>query len=187
MKLRIRNSLLQYVIKRRNSYLAIACCSLLLNVLLGIGIISMVGREKVILVPPSVSSKFWVKSDHVSSEYLAEMSHFFTLLRFNNTPATMESQREVLLRYISPEYYEKLKIELINEATSMTKERVSTVFYPVDIKTDVKHLEVLVTGDLLTTVGTNQLPVKRSTYKISYKYNNYRLLIKKLIEVKPNE
>jgi conjugal transfer pilus assembly protein TraE len=183
MKLKIQNSLLQHVIRRRNSYLAIACCSLLLNILLGIGIIFLVGREKIILVPPNITATFWVKNNHVSAEYLAEMSHFFAFLRFNNTPATMENQREILLRYVSPEYYETLKIELINEANHMTKERISTIFFPIDIKTDVKHLEVLVTGDLLTTVGTNQLPARRSTYKISYKYNNYRLLIKKLSEV----
>ena len=187
MKLRIQSSLLQYVIKRRNSYLVIACCSLFLNILLGIGVVSMVGREKIILVPPGMATTFWVKNNQVSVDYLSEMSLFFALLRFNNTPATVENQREVLLRYVSPEYYEALKVELINEANHMTKERISTVLYPVDIKVDAKHLEALVIGDLFTTVGTNQLPVKRSTYKISYKYNNYRLLIKKLLEIKPHD
>jgi len=184
MKLKIQNSLLQHVIRRRNGYLAMACCSLLLNILLGIGVISLVGREKVILVPPTVSTTFWVKNNQVSAEYLAEMSHFFAFLRFNNTPVTMENQREILLRYVSPEYYESLKIELISEANRIVKDRISTAFYPIDIKIDAKHLEALVIGDLRTTIGTNELPAKRCTYKISYKYNNYRLLIKKLVEVK---
>jgi len=186
MKIQIQKSLLQYVIRRRNGYLVVACGSLLLNVLLGIGIILMVGREKVILVPPKITDTFWVSNNNVSSEYLSEMSSFFTLLRFNIAPNNNENQREILLRYISPEYYELLKIELINEAERMTKEHIITAFYPVDIKIDLRHLEALVTGDLITTIGANQLPVKRTIYKISYSYNNYRLLVKKVIEVKPH-
>ena len=186
MKIQIQKSLLQYVIKRRNGYLAIACCSLLLNILLGIGMISMIGHEKIILVPPKIAQSFWISNTNVSAEYLLEMSHFFTTLRFNVTPITAENQREILLRYVSPEYYESLKIDLVNEADRMGKEHISTIFYPVEIKTNIKHLEALVTGDLITTVGNNQLPIKRVIYKISYGNNNYRLLVKKLTEVKPH-
>ena len=186
MKRQIQKSLLQYVIRHRNGYLVIACCSLLLNLLLSIGMISMVGREQVILVPPKIAQTFWVGHGDVSAEYLSEMSHFFATTRFNITHNTIENQREMLLRYVSPEYYESLKIELINEAEHMTKEHITTAFYLVDVKVDAKHLEALVTGDLVTTVGTNQLPEQRVIYKISFAHNNYRLLVKKLVEVKPN-
>lgn len=186
MKIQIQKSLLQYVIRHRNGYLAIACGSLLLNILLSIGMISMIGHEKIILVPPKIAQTFWVGHNDISPEYLSEMSHFFVALRFNIAPSTIENQQEILLRYVSPEYYESLKVELINEAGRMTREHITTTFYPVDVKVDTRHLEALVTGDLLTTVGANQLPVRRVIYKISYSHNNYRLLVKKLIEVKPN-
>ena len=186
MKLKVQTSFLQHVIRRRNGYLALASGSLLLNVLLGIALISMIGREKIILLPPRISQTFWVEHGDVSPEYLAEMGQFFTTLRFNVAANNAEMQRDMLLHYVSPEYYTALKIELINEAAQMAKNRVSSVFYPVDIKTDIKRLEVLVTGDLLTTIGNNQLPVKRITYKVSYSHNNYRLLVKKLTEVEPN-
>ena len=186
MKIQIQKSLLQYAISRRNGYLTIACGSLLLNALLSIGMISMIGHEKIILVPPKIAQSFWVSHNNVSPEYLSEMSSFFAILRFNITPNTIENQRETLLRYVSPEYYESLKIELINEAERMTKGHINTAFYPVDVKTDVKHFETLVTGDLIVTIGANQLPVRRVIYKICYSYNNYRLLVKKLIEVKSN-
>lgn len=187
MKIQIHKSLLQYVIRHRNGYLAIACGSLLLNILLGIGMILMVGHEKIVLVPPKIEQTFWVGHNSVSPEYLSEMSYFFTTLRFNIVTNTSEGQRAILLRYVSPEYYELLKIELINEAARMSKEHISTAFYLVDVKVDVKHLEALVTGDLITTIGSNQLPEKRVIYKISFTHNNYRLLVKKLIEVKSHE
>jgi len=186
MKIQIQKSLLQYVIRRRNGYLVVACGSLLLNILLGIGVISMVGREKIVLVPPKIAETFWVSNNKVSAEYLSEMSSFIATIRFNIVPNFSESQRDTLLRYVSPEYYESLKIELINEAEHMVKEHISTAFYVVDVKTDVKHLEALVTGDLITIVGSNQLPAKRIIYKIGYGYNNYRLLVKKLTEVIPH-
>jgi conjugal transfer pilus assembly protein TraE len=184
MRMEIQKSLLQHVIGRRNGYLAIACGSLLLNMLLSVGVILMVGREKIVLVPPKIEQTFWVGHNSVSQEYLSEMSHFFATLRFNIKPNAIGGQREVLLRYVSPEYYESLKVELVNEVARMTKEHITTAFFPVEIKTDVKHLEALITGDLITTIGANQLPVRRVTYKISYGNNNYRLLVKKLIEVK---
>lgn len=187
MKLKVQKSLLQYAIRRRNGYLAIACCSLFLNVLLGMGMISMVGREKTIIVPPTISQTFWVSHSAIAPEYLSEMSHFFVTLRFNITPSTAENQRDMLLRYVSPEYYESLKIELINEAQQMAKDHISSAFYPVDIKVDTKNLEALVMGDLVSTVGNNQVPTKRVTYKITYKHNNHRLLVKKFEEIKPED
>lgn len=187
MRLKIQKSLLQYAIRRRNGYLAIACGSIFLNVLLGIALISMVGREKIIIVPPNITQTFWVKSSVVAPEYLAEMSHFFTTLRFNITPSIAENQRAVLLRYVSPEYYEALKIQLIHEAQQMTQDHISSAFYPVDIKVNAKRLEVLVIGDLIATIGSNQMPAKRVTYKIIYKHNNHRLLVKQFEEFKPED
>lgn len=184
MKLQIQKSLLQYAIRRRNGYLVIACGSLLLNILLSIGLISMVGREKVIIVPPGISQSFWVNSTAFSPTYLAEMSHFFAVLRFSITPSSAEDQRGTLLRYVSPEYYEALKLQLISEANNMTHNHICTAFYPIDIKVDTKHLEALVAGDLVSTVGNNQLPAKRVTYKIIFTQNNHRLLVKQFIEDK---
>ena len=183
MRLQIQKSLLQYVIRRRNGYLAIACGSLFLNILLGMGIFSMIGREKIIVAPPKISQTFWVNNSTVSPEYLSEMSHFFATLRFNLTPHTAEFQRDILLRYVSPKYYEALKIQLIDEAKNMAKDHITTAFYPVDIKVDVKNLVALVDGDLVSTVGSSQLPSKRVTYKITYDYNYHRLLVKQFIEV----
>lgn len=186
MKIQIQKSLLQQMIGHRNGYLVLACGSLLLNILLGVGMVMTAGHEKIILVPPQIEQTFWVRHNAVSPEYLSEMSNFFVVLRFNLTPTTIENQRNILLRYVSPEYFDTLKIELINEAERMTKEHITTAFYPVDVKVDAGHLETLITGDLITTIGVNQLPARRVIYKISYTHNNYRLLVKKLIEVSPH-
>jgi len=184
MKRAIQKSLLQYVIRHRNGYLFLACGSLALNILLSIGLISMFGHEKVILIPPRVTQSFWVSNSEVSPEYLSEMSLFFADLRFNITPSNIENQREILLRYVSSEYYESLKMQLISESEHIATDHISTAFYPIDIQVDNKHLAALVTGDLVSTVGTNQLPSQHVIYKIQYKYHSGRLLVKSFEEVK---
>lgn len=186
MKRIIQKSLLQYVIRHRNGYLAVACGSLLLNILLGIGIISMIGHERIVVVPPRIAQTFWVSHSEVSPEYLSEMSYFFASLRFNITPSTAENQREMLLRYVSPEYYESLKTQLINEAQHISQTHINIAFYPVDIKVNPEHMIAIIEGDLVSTVGTNQLPNQRITYKISYNYHAGRLLVKSFEEIKPH-
>lgn len=184
MQKNIQISLLQYLIRHRNGYLTLACGSLVLNLVLGIALISAIGYEKVVIVPPHIEKTFWVRGGSVAPEYLSEMSLFFMNLRFNLTADNISSQRDVLLRYIDPQYYETLKMELVNEEEHMKKEHITTAFLPVEVKVDAKHLIAIVTGDLLSTVGTNSLPSKRLSYQINYRYGNAKLLVKSFVEVK---
>ena len=184
MKNLIRKSFLEYLIKYRNGYLALASGSLLLNLLFCISFIMMIGRERIIIVPPEISKTFWVSKNSVSNEYLSEMSMFFISLRFNLTPSNVEEQREILLRYICPEFYSTLKTQLINEGERIRNQNINTVFYPVDIKVNVKNFTTFITGDLVSSISGNIIPNKRLIYKISYKYNFGRLLVKSFEEVK---
>lgn len=184
MKRLVQKSLLQYVVRHRNGYLALATGLLFLNILLVIVIISLLGNEKIILVPPKLNQSFWVNNSEVSPEYLAEMSYFFSNLRFNSTPSIASNQREVILKYVDPKYYEALKATLINEEERISKSHITTAFYPVDVKVNVHNLQTLVTGDLVPTVGTNQLAAVRITYRLSFDYHSGRLLVKSFEEVK---
>lgn len=184
MKKIIQLSLLQYLIQHRNGYLILACGSLLLNLILGSALIAAIGHEKVVLIPPHLEKTFWVRGNSVAPEYLSEMSLFFMQLRFNLTADNVDMQRDILLRYIDPRYYETLKMELINEETHIRKEHITTAFFPVEVKVDAKNLKAMVTGDLVSTVGTNQLPGKRLNYQISYNYGGAKLLVKSFAEVK---
>jgi type IV conjugative transfer system protein TraE len=182
MKRILQKSLLQNVVRNRNGYLAISCGSLVINILLSIGLLFTIGKEKIVFVPPKIPQTFWVSHSDVSTEYLSEMSYFFSSLRFNITPVNADNQRETLLRYVCPEYFESLKIQLINEAEKISKEHINLAFYPIDIKVNHNKLEARVTGDLVSTVGIHQLPSQRVSYKIIYNYNSGRLLVKSFME-----
>lgn len=182
----LQQSRLQHLIKNRNGYLVLASGSVVLNIILALALFLMIGHERIIVVPPSINKTFWVSANHVSPEYLSEMSLFFVSLRFNVTPSNVVHQRDLLLKYTDPKQYASLKIELNDEAARLNKGRVTTAFHPVDIKVDAQKLQARVTGDIQSTVGGVLLPMQRVTYQIQFTYNQGRLLVNTFQEVKKN-
>lgn len=109
---------------------------------------------------------------------------FFAGLRLNMTPDTSANQREILLRYTDPEYYNLLKEQLIKEADKLNDQHISFAFYPVDTKINLPKLQTIIEGDLKANVGDAPVPAKRVKYLVQYSYGNGRLLIKAFEEVK---
>lgn len=184
MRFSIAQSRLEKLFAQRNGYMMLAAGSIVICLMQTLLIFFLVGREKIILVPPSIEKSFWVSAQHVSPEYLSEMTNYFANLRFNMTSASASMQRENLLRYIDPAYYNVLKAELIKEEDQIIKEHISIAFFPVDIKTDVKNFRALIDGDIKSYIGDTALPTKRVRYLVTYRYNAGRLLVKSFEEVK---
>jgi conjugal transfer pilus assembly protein TraE len=112
------------------------------------------------------------------------MTTYFATLRLNMTPASSNMQRESLLKYTDPNYYNDFKSQLVQEADRINDQHMSIAFFMVNKKADEKHLKVLIEGDLKIYVGEVSLPSKRVSYLIAYRYNSGRLLIKSFEEVK---
>ena len=186
MKYLLQKSRLQHLIQHRNGYLALASGSLLLNILLVITILVVSGHERIVMVPPTIDKSFWVTADHVSPEYLSEMSLFFADLRLNVTPSNAAMQRDVLLRYVNSGNYAALKSELLSESEHLTKSHLSTAFYPADIQVDAKKLISRITGDLQSKVGDSDLPVQHVLYEIHFSYHAGRLFVQSFEEIKHN-
>jgi len=184
MRYLLEQSRLQHLIKNRNGYLVLACGSMILNALLVVFMFFMVGRERIVIVPPEIQKSFWVTSGKVSPEYLSEMVLFLTSLSFNMTPSNAAMQHSVLLRYVDSAYYETLKMKLIDVEDQIKKEHITTSFYPGDIKVDTKKLIAEVSGDLQYTVGDTQLPPTHVTYQIRFSYKQGQLKITSFPEVK---
>ena len=98
-------------------------CSMLANVTLAAFAMHMAGRERVVVVPPSINKTFWVESERVSAEYAehsqdrldgltvecgswwfnVRASNTEPLLRLNlegSTPEIMEKRRDEVLDII---------------------------------------------------------------------------------------
>lgn len=186
MKSLLQKSRIQYLIHTRNGFLALASGSMLMNVFLIFVMFIMMGKERIVIVPPEINKSFWVDASHVSPEYLSEMSLFLTSIRFNLTPSNAEIQRQLLLRYVDPNHYEKIKSELMEEEEQLKKDHISLAFFVSDIKVDANKLVSRISGDLQYSVGDSLLPRQHVNYQVAYSYNAGRLLIKTFDEVKSN-
>jgi conjugal transfer pilus assembly protein TraE len=177
MKNSINESMLTSSLKQRNGYLVIALGLVVLCLILAGIIYHLAFNKRTYIVPPQIQRSFWVADNEVSPEYLSEMTTFFTSLRLNITSSNISHQHEMLLRYTDPSYYGQLKTILIAEAEHLTKNHLSSAFYPVDVKVNSSELTATITGDIKSFVGKESLPDKRVNYQLRYRYHNSRLLV----------
>jgi conjugal transfer pilus assembly protein TraE len=183
MQIAHQKSRLQQLIAQRNGYLVLAVGLVGLTLLLATGLCRLIGRERIVIVPPVVEQAFWVDAKTISPTYLSQMTVFFAQLRLNVTPSSAAYQRDLLLRYTDPRYYGDFKNELVAEADHLAQTHTSLIFYPVDVAVDVPHLTATVSGDFSATVGTVLLPVKRLTYQLTYRYAQGRLWLRSFQEI----
>jgi conjugal transfer pilus assembly protein TraE len=184
MKKTLQKSRLQHVIENRNGYLVLASGSIFLNILMIFYLFTLIGSERVIVLPPDVSKTFWVDGHHVSSEYLSEMGLFFAGLRLNATQGDASLQHDILLRYVHPSFYSQMKSQLIQEKERINGSHISMSFYPVNVQVDDKQWMVRIDGDLQSMIGQDPQPIQRVTYQMQFNYDSGRLLVKSFEEVK---
>lgn len=185
MKYLLQKNRIQHLIQYRNGYLTLASGSIVLNVLLVVLLFCMIGRERVVIVPPEIKKSFWLTSNHVSPEYLSEMALYLNGLSFNLTPSNASIQHHLLLRYVDPSYYEKLKTKFIEIEDKVKKEHITMAFYPSSPpQVDANKLIAQITGDLQYTVGDIHLPPKRVTYQYGFRYSQGQLMLTSFPEVK---
>lgn len=184
MRFSIARNQLEKMFAQRNGYMMLALGSMVVCLLQIIALFCLIGREKIILVPPNIEKSFWVSASNASPEYLSEMTIFFASLRLNTTPNSASLQRENILRYTDPVYYNALKTQLVQEADRITDQHISMAFFPVNVKVDSKRFKAMIEGDLKSFVGDTALPVKRVRYLVTYRYDAGRLLVKSFEEVK---
>jgi conjugal transfer pilus assembly protein TraE len=184
MRFSIERSQVAKLFAQRNGYILLALGSMLLCLIQLVIIFLLSSREKTILVPPTIEKSFWVSAQHVSPEYLSEMTTFFANLRLNITTESANQQREMLLRYTDPAYHNVLKAQLIQEADRINEQHLSMAFFPVNVKVDAKHVKAMIEGDIKSYVGESALPTKRVSYLIAYRYDTGRLLVKSFEEIK---
>ncbi len=184
MKYLLQKSRLQHLIQQRNGYLVFGCGSLILNMLLVTFLFTMIGRERVVIVPPEIHKSFWVTSNNVSPEYLSEMVLFLSSLSLNLTPNNASMQHTVLLRYVDPVYLDTLKKQLIEVEDRLKKEHMTMTFFPGDVKVDTDKLAARVSGDLQYWIGDIQPPSQHVTYLYQFRYKQGRLTLASFREVK---
>jgi conjugal transfer pilus assembly protein TraE len=149
-------------------------------------IVLMSSHEKVIVTPPAITQSFWVKGSSVSASYLEQMGQFYADLLLTFSPDSFRARKDLVLRYTDPAYHGALDAQLTADLDRISRDRISEVFYPANTRVRLDALEVAISGDLITYVGSQQASVKHPTYVIRFSNRDGQLFVASFTET-PHE
>jgi conjugal transfer pilus assembly protein TraE len=169
---------------QRNRLFYVIGISGVVNVLLAASVYFMIGKERVIVVPPVVSHDFWVATDSVSDSYLEQMTSFFSGLVLNVNPSSFSKRSEQLLQHVDPASYGRVKAEMTEQEVDINNRALTSSFHPISFKVDRKNLMVEVKGELSLMSGNTAIGSGTRSYQIQYANRNGKLTIVNFKEVK---
>ena len=154
-----------------------------LSMLLGLTNFYLVGKERVVVVPPIVSRDFWIATDSVSDSYLEQMTEFFAGLLLNVTPNSFSVRAEHLLQHVEPKAYPAIKAQLVEQQMEIQRRAMSTSFHPSSFKIDRGRLLVELKGELMMWVGNAPIESQSKTYQLQFVQHQGRLYIQQFKEL----
>jgi conjugal transfer pilus assembly protein TraE len=160
---------------------------LALSIVLAVTAYSLVGRERVILVPPTVSKSFWLDSEKVSGDYLDQMALFLAHLMLNISPRSVDFQAKTLLQYASPEAYAELKTAMASTSERLKRDNAVTLFQPVTFTIDEPGMRVVINGVLATYIGDKRVTETSKVYLIEFRYSGGKLYLSGFKETSSND
>ena len=113
--------------------------SLLTNVFMAGAFFTMDRTVRTILVPPEVSKTFWVDGRSVGPEYLEQMGSWVVSQYATVSPATIEYQNSLLLKYVHPSVNGELAIRFKMGANRLKAENMSKIFMPREVRISEKQ------------------------------------------------
>ena len=142
-------------------------------------IMSLVGNEKTVLVPPTIDRQFWVSRDQVSREYLEEMAGFVSWLVLNVSPGDIDWKRKVYLSYVAPDSYADVKAKAEVEADRLRQNNASMSFLVQQLTASERDQSVVVSGRLRRQVsGVDVGEPENRSYQVDFKYAGGRASVK---------
>ena len=138
---------------------------------------SLIGTEKIILVPPEINRSFWVNSNSASSEYLEDMAYWYLGLALNISPSSASYQNERFLKYAAPASSGQLQADMGARADYLKKNSTATQFAVRTVKTDTDNLCVSFAGTLATWVSDKKAGDRAANYVICFKFINGKLYV----------
>lgn len=163
---------------QRNGFAFLTGILLLCTLILSMAVYGT--RERVVLVPPTITKQMWIKGDKVSHEYLSEMGGYVAKLFLDLSPGSFTYNHELLLSYAAPEAYGVLKKQFLKEAEEYTKLQLSTHFKPSEITSYPETLNVSVKGTLSRFVAGKPIGDSIETVSIKFTHRDAGLLLEQV-------
>lgn len=146
-------------------------------------ILGLAGRERTIVIPPSLQQSFWVSSNAVSREYLEQMGGFIAWLILDVTPASIAWKTDTLLGYVEPDQYAALKTRQELETARLKRLNAITSFSPQQLVANENEQQVVVRGRLRTQVNGIETSNVAKAYRIRFRYEGGRIQLSTFEEV----
>lgn len=147
-------------------------------------IVSIVGSERTVVVPPNIDKTFWVTKDKASREYLEQMAGYVAWLILDISPATIDWKRNQLLTYVPPAQFHAMKTMMDLEADRLRNNNASTYFLMQQITADEKDQSVLITGRLRRQInGADVGEAQTRSYLAQFQYAGGRVHIQTFKEI----
>ncbi|MSO14457.1 type IV conjugative transfer system protein TraE [Rickettsiales endosymbiont of Trichoplax sp. H2] len=161
---------------QRNVAVIVCIVLLVANVLLSLSVLK--AREKTVIIPAYLKQSVWVQGELMSSSYLEEMARYFSELLLDVTADNSKYKRDIVLRYVSPEYHNILENELIKEEKKLRKYNLTTDYVVKKIIVDEQNLQAKVIGTLIKYVAGQRVSEKEEKVTIRFGYASGIMLVK---------
>jgi conjugal transfer pilus assembly protein TraE len=155
----------------------------LVNLALVWGLVSLATSGRTILLPPTVEKSFWVEKENVSASYLEQMAGYIAYLSLQSSPATVEYQNKVMLEYVAPSAYGRLKQEMDYYAEKLRKGNISQTFVPKAFEVNATRKSVVVGGVMTTYVNEKVVGQKDVSVLVGFEIVHGKLYVKSFKEV----
>lgn len=156
----------------------------ILALLLALSNLFLIGRERIVVVPPVVTNKLWVSVDSVSDSYLEQMADFWSGLLLSANQTNFDLRSAQLLEHTDPGNYSVVKAMLIAQKTLIEERGLSTSFTAQSFQIDKNKLVVLIKGHLKSMVGNQWVETAEKTFQMAFSIQNGRFYVRKFEEVK---
>lgn len=161
---------------------------LLSNVMLVWRQITLDTTTRTQLVPPAVTKGFWVDGRSLDPDYLEQMADYLITNFASVTPASVDQQNELLLKYVHPGAFGPLQVSWKAAANKLKTDNVSRLFYKREVRIDKDQQAVAYIGLEDTWVGDKKVPQAiLKAYMIKFDSSGARTSIRELSETSPDK
>jgi len=144
---------------------------------------NMVGRDRVIVTPPSIDKTFWVSKDRVSSSYLEQMGSFIAYLTLDVSPQSIDWKKTMLLQYVSPDVYGVLQTRQDLEADRLRRLNATTQFSVAQLLPNEEAMNVTLKGRLATFINGARTSDIDKEYVAEFEFKGNRVQIRNFKEI----
>ena len=149
---------------------------------LSFSVVTVMNKERVILVPPVINSKIVISGDTASEDYLREFTRYIISLALTYNPANARNQFSELLAVYDPAGFPNARKELYELADRIENTRASSAFHIQAMTNKPEKNQVEVEGSKMTYIGEMKADIVQTAYLVEYRFDNGRFILTRLYE-----